>query len=107
MLGLAEALEALDPAWTEGEYGGTQKLIAQLDEQRSSSEYVSAYNLARSYDDAGNTEKAMWWLEKAYEQRVPNLPYVQIFPVSAELRRDPRFLALLEKMDLPMVESTG
>ena len=100
-------LEAVERGWAEGGFRGAMGSGAELLERRSKSGQVRNMNLAYAFDDAGYPERAIPYLEKAYEERAPNLPYVGMQPLSAELRSSPRFLALLEKMDLPLVGSAG
>jgi TolB-like protein len=105
--GDTEWVEALDRGWAEGGWTGASLREAEIYERRSASAYVGAYGLARSYDEGAVPEKAILWLEKAYEERSPNLPYVGIYPVSEELRSDPRFVALVEKMGLPVTSAAN
>jgi hypothetical protein len=46
-------------------------------------------------------DQACEWLERAYEERDPNLPYWNAWPVSASLGADPRFHDLLRRVGLP------
>ena len=50
---------------------------------------------------AGEKAQALEWLEKAFEVRDPNLPFVNLMLVFESLRSDPRFQALLRRMNLP------
>jgi len=50
-----------------------------------------------------NLEKAMAWIEKGYESRDPNMPYIATGINNMDpLFDDPRFIAILEKMNLPL-----
>jgi hypothetical protein len=53
---------------------------------------------------AGDTVRALDWLEKAIAQRDPNAPYANCIPLWDPVRSDPRFQDLLRKMNLPMDE---
>lgn len=48
----------------------------------------------------GDTQRAIDWLEKAYEHRLGVIIILDGEPVWAPLRPDPRFQALLRKLDL-------
>jgi serine/threonine-protein kinase len=50
---------------------------------------------------AGDRARALDWLERSYAEGVANLPYIGIDPVNDPLRNEPRFQALLRKMNLP------
>ncbi len=57
--------------------------------------------VARHYIYAGDYDRTMDWLEKAFEVRDPNLPGIAYQPLSDPLRSDPRFQDLLSRMNLP------
>jgi serine/threonine protein kinase len=68
--------------------------------------HISNTSQARRYLVVGRIEDALDSLEKAYVVHDPNLPYMNLiytkpFP---DIRNHPRYLALLEKMNLPQVE---
>jgi len=48
----------------------------------------------------GNKDKAFEWLEKAYEERFAHLPYIHLDPIYSTLHSDPRYLSLLNRMNL-------
>ena len=48
----------------------------------------------------GNKDRAFEWMEKMYETRAPDLIWVKTGPEYDPLRSDPRFKALLKKMNL-------
>ena len=56
--------------------------------------------IALRYLDAGDHDRAIDWLERAYDDRDPNLPYIT-GPVWDPLRPDQRFQDLLRRMNLP------
>jgi adenylate cyclase len=75
---------------------------AQLERQLQAGTYPSPVQLARSYAPAGQTDKAFRWLQKAYEERDgQELTLLKFDPAYKNLRTDPRFSALLQKMGLP------
>ena len=63
-----------------------------------------ATDIADSYVLRGDKAKALDWLEKAYEEHDPNLPYISCFPRCDPLRSEPRFQALLRRMGIPVRE---
>ena len=105
-----ERVAAFEQGLAEGGYEGAQRRIADLLAAR----YEKARGvpdagarrvfmpvwIAWRYLDAGDCERAIDWLEEAYEARDPNLPYVGS-PSWDALRADPRFRALLRRIGLP------
>ncbi|MGW8316008.1 MAG: hypothetical protein ACWGNV_10435 [Bacteroidales bacterium] len=63
-------------------------------------DFYMRYNLIQKYDSA------MKWLEIGYEIHDPNMPYIGTGLASFDsLYHDPRFIALMDKMKLPMPEN--
>lgn len=67
----------------------------------SEATWVASIEVASLYMLAGMDDLACEWLERAYEERDPNLPYWNVWPVSASLGADPRFQDLLRRVGLP------
>jgi len=98
--GDSEAIEALDHGYTEGGYRGALRRTA--DTLAARPPVVTPNGIAVLYLRAGENERALTWLEKAYEARDPNLPYASSAPWYDSLRSDPRFRDLLRRMNLPV-----
>jgi len=62
--------------------------------------YIPALCIARIYAALGEKEDAFQWLQNAYEERSPQLPFLKVDPRLDSLRFDPRFLELLRLMKL-------
>ena len=63
---------------------------------------VGAYFVAQAYSYRGDHDLALEWLERAYEQRDPNLILdIVAEPLFRGMANDPRFKAFLRKMNLP------
>jgi len=60
------------------------------------------YQIAEVYAYRGETDKAVEWLERAYENRDSGLIVVKIDPLLTPLRKDPRYIEILKKMRLPL-----
>jgi TolB-like protein/DNA-binding winged helix-turn-helix (wHTH) protein len=56
--------------------------------------------LSRVYRDLGEKDQALFWLEKAYQERDGSLILLQVDPGNDPLRSDPRFQDLLRRMGL-------
>jgi serine/threonine-protein kinase len=65
----------------------------------SKEKYISSYDIAVIYAGLGETEKAMAWLEKAFEQRDGYIGgWLNIDPRWNILRSDKRFITLLKEI---------
>ena len=61
--------------------------------------YFSPANIALVHTAVGNKEKAFFWLAKAVEARDAQLVWQRLDPQFESLRSDPRFQALLQRME--------
>jgi TolB-like protein len=57
-------------------------------------------DIATFYAAGHDIDKSIFWLEKAYNFHDPNLPYL-LFPIYDNIRNDPRFKDLCQRMKLP------
>jgi len=69
-------------------------------ELRSEEQYLNPTEIAMLYALTGANDKAIYWLERAWEARDPNLPYL-LSPQYDLLRDDPRFRDICRRMNLP------
>ena len=95
-----EMEEALDRGYAEGGYSGAMRRAAELQSERSHKTYISPEAVGELYLQGGEKDLALQWLEKAFEVRDPNMPYLGL-PEYDSLRSDPRFQDLLRRMNLP------
>jgi TolB-like protein/Tfp pilus assembly protein PilF len=63
--------------------------------------YVSPSDIASLYIWLGDNDRAMDWLTKAFDERSFNMVYLKVHPIYDPLRQDPRFIALLRRMQFP------
>ena len=68
--------------------------------ERAKQEYVPENTFAWIYAGLGETDQAFEWLERAYQARVADLPYIKNHSRWDPLRDDPRFQDLLRRMNL-------
>ena len=80
-----------------GETKHAQALVDSL-VALSDRQFVSGLDFAISYAGLKNTEQTIIWLERAYNDRTLR-PYIRD-PVFDFIRNDPRYRALLTKMNL-------
>ena len=76
------------------------KLIAELNE-RARRHYVSEVLLAEAYGGLGERDQALACLNRAYENRDQWMVFIASYPGMDPLRPDPRFQALLRRMNFP------
>jgi len=61
----------------------------------------AAYQIAVAYAARGEVDKAFEWLERAYAQRDSGLAFMRVHWILRPLHGDPRWKALLAKMNYP------
>ena len=66
----------------------------------SKKKYFSPQFISRVYAGMGEVDKAIEWLEKAYEERDPTFCFIKSVPSHDYMHSDPRFKAILKKMGL-------
>lgn len=76
------------------------KKILQEAIKLSNQRYISPWNIAIVYAALGQHDQAFEWLDKAFEGRDLWMAYLKVDPAVDNLRSDPRFKALLKKMNL-------
>jgi tetratricopeptide (TPR) repeat protein len=109
-LALAEFARA--PAVSPGSYADVANVYALSGERAkaqaelarilklSSERYVSALDIAAIYASLDDADNAITWLEKALENRASTLGFVAQNPIFDSLHRDPRFIAIVERIGI-------
>ena len=89
-------------AWAYGLAGQKQEALTILDdlERRRSQGYVGGFLLALPSLGMGDHDRAISWLERGAEERDGLMTYLNLL-LFDPLRSDPRFQALLKKMNFP------
>jgi serine/threonine protein kinase/TolB-like protein/cytochrome c-type biogenesis protein CcmH/NrfG len=83
--------------WALGQRAASDATLAELEQKYAD---ASAFNVAEMHAWRGETDAAFHWLERAYRQRDPGMEMVRIDPLLRNLHADPRFHAMLVKMNL-------
>jgi len=96
-----EALDALERGYAAGGYSAALEAVAELFAGRASGRYVPAWQIGTLYTRAGRTDRALDYLEHAFEAHDSNIPYLSIDPIFDPMRKEPRFRALIDRLDLP------
>jgi adenylate cyclase len=76
-----------------------RKLLGRLEEM-STRRYVSPYHMAYVYEGLGEQDRAMDFLERAYEERAGGIFGIKGSFLFRSLRGHPRFQAMLREMNL-------
>ena len=72
-------------------------------ERRRLQEYVSGFLMAQVCLGLGEQDQAISWLQKSADERDALLPYLDAWFILDPLRADPRFHALLRRMNFPQL----
>jgi serine/threonine protein kinase len=80
---------------------GAQRALAHEMEQRAATGPSNPLPLARLFGLVGEVDATLAWLEKAYEERVPQLILLPSDPSFDSVRTDPRYQDLLQRLNLP------
>jgi TolB-like protein/tRNA A-37 threonylcarbamoyl transferase component Bud32/Flp pilus assembly protein TadD len=72
-------------------------LLDQL-KREAKHKYISPTNMALIYEGLGEREQTLDWLEHAHAERVGLLIYLKVEPAYEDLKGDPRFERLLQKI---------
>jgi serine/threonine-protein kinase len=99
-----ESWRTLGAALARHTLGQTAAAQEALDELVASDRQTRdwAYQVAQVHAWRGDREAAIEWLERAYRQRDGGLMWLKADPLLRPLRGDPRFQALLRKVNLPV-----
>jgi eukaryotic-like serine/threonine-protein kinase len=82
-----------------GEKDTARAILDTLERQARKGE-ASPFFLALVYAGLGEKDRAFQWLERAYQERSGSVRYLKVERRLDGLRSDPRFTALLKKVDL-------
>ena len=78
--------------------------ITQHLEEVSENNSISPIDMAYRYIYGDQPDKAIDWLEKGYEMHDPAMTYITTGQIFAPLFNNPRFIDIVEKMNLPLPE---
>lgn len=95
----SQALAPLGAAHARnGDRPAAMAVLADLQRRRAIG-YLPATSLARVYLALGDTERALDWLERGYEERDVRMAFLKVDPWG-DLEQDPRFQDLKKRMNL-------
>jgi TolB-like protein/DNA-binding winged helix-turn-helix (wHTH) protein len=100
-LGDSRVVAVLESGQAEGGYREAMRRAAVTLAARSEQTYVKPWSIASVYAYAGDKDRALEWLEKAYQEGASYLVFLRLDPLYDPLRSDPRFQDLVRRMDFP------
>jgi TolB-like protein/Tfp pilus assembly protein PilF len=95
-----ESLRRMGEAMIEHALGHEHESQQALKDLTAKHAKDMAYQVGDVYAWLGDNDKAFEWLDRAYQQRDSGLNGVQYDPLLAHLHEDPRYQALLRKLQL-------
>jgi hypothetical protein len=105
---LAEKVDFKEVDRIFGESGfvaASEEILRQM-ELFAQNGFVTPVDMACRYLDVDQPDKAMEWIEKGFEVRDPNMPYIASPGFHCEpLFNNPRFIEIIQKMNLPLPNS--
>jgi tetratricopeptide (TPR) repeat protein len=93
-------IETLDREYSKA--GFEKALNAAADNWTERFTGASAQHATMLYAYAGNTEKTLFWLERAYIRRDPSNPYLGVIPYLRPYHDEPRYIEIVQRMKLPI-----
>ena len=100
-LGASVIVVAMEKGYDEAGYKGAMSAVAKIFATYSNVSFVSPLLIAYLYAHAEEQDQAFKWLERAYNAREPLLVFLRIEPDWDNMRSDPRFQDLLQRIGLP------
>jgi len=83
-----------------GQSDRARDILRRLDQQQREGAYVSPLIRGMVYMALGETGHALDWIETALEERAPWTPGIMAWPYFNPLRGNPRFEALVERIEI-------
>jgi TolB-like protein/Tfp pilus assembly protein PilF len=96
-----EQVEALDRGFARGGYHEAMREAAAVLQARGETEYVAPAQIYELYLGAEMYEEAIEWIERAFDTREAQLPYISVNPMFDPVRDDPRVQRIIRRMQYP------
>jgi Tfp pilus assembly protein PilF len=101
LLGDRQVVETLTGGYPGMGYTATMHAAAEILARRSDQTHVPAVRIARLYAHAGDGDRALRWLEKAYDEREAALVHLRVAWDWDHLRAHPAYQDLVRRMNFP------
>jgi tetratricopeptide (TPR) repeat protein len=92
---------AIGEDYRKSGYAGVLQSSLEGLKEVSKQRYVSPYNIAQIHARLQERDKTASWLEQAFNERDSQLTYLKVEPAFDDIRSDPRFHQLLQRLGMP------
>jgi TolB-like protein/tRNA A-37 threonylcarbamoyl transferase component Bud32/Flp pilus assembly protein TadD len=92
---------AIGEEYRKSGYAGVLQGSLEGLKEVSKERYVPPYNVAQIYARLEDKPQTLSWLEQAFHERDTQLTYMKVDPAFDQIRSDPRFQQLLQRMAMP------
>ncbi len=100
-----DVMKDIEKIYIEQGYNMALEEAVRQMELLAQTNYVPPFDMAMRYYMLDQHEKAMEWIETGFAMHDPNAPYLAVgFANFDQLYDNPRFIAILEKMNLSLKE---
>jgi serine/threonine protein kinase/Tfp pilus assembly protein PilF len=96
-----QEVTSLRKAYTSSGWTGYLRKRLEIQQPKAEQGKVPSYDIACLCARLGDTEKAIEWLSRAYEERNPGLAGLLTDDAFNKLRSDPGFIEIMKKMRFP------
>jgi len=94
-------VDLLESTISQGGYFQALDSLAELMiTRKEGGSLIPAWNIATMKIRAQQFEESLVWLNTAYEEHSPNMPYLNIDPIFDPIREDPKYTELIRKLGL-------
>jgi tetratricopeptide (TPR) repeat protein len=97
----SESLRVMEAGFAEGGPQAAKLARANLRVSASLSSNVNPLDVAADFAEAGDLDRAFEWLERALQQRTPQLLHLRFLPAFDALRADGRYPELAARIGFP------
>jgi TolB-like protein/DNA-binding winged helix-turn-helix (wHTH) protein/Tfp pilus assembly protein PilF len=99
--GDAKFAAALEQAYAKSGYAGVLRVGLNDAIEERNRNYVNPVGIAAEYARLGDTENALHWLERGYEEHASGMQYLAVIDDFDGIRSDPRFRYWVSVLNLP------
>jgi len=92
---------AIGADYSQSGYSGVMQSWLEGLKEVSKRGYISAYNIGEIYARMGEKAQALVWLEQAFNQRDSKLTYIKVEPAFDQMRSDPQFQHIAQRLGMP------